>query len=253
MGKAGKLLIGGIAALIVVVGIAVVFLISNLDSIVKRAIETVGSDVAGVPVSVGSVEISLQESRGAINGLRIANPPGFGGGDAVELGTVALDLDVKNSTGELVVIKSILVDGTQVNVVQNVGGSNLKVLQDKLSSDSDTDEQPAADEGAAGTKLIIDDFQFRNGEVSLALQGVAERNAGIPDFTLTGVGRKSNGATAAEAAKQILDPLIRKSITAASGISGIEDLGEKAVETVLKDAPEEAVKGLGGLLKRDKD
>jgi len=45
---------------------------------------------------------------------------------------------------------------------------------------------------------------------------------------------------------------VRRSITAASGISGIEELGEQAVEKVLKDVPEGAAKGLGDLLKGDK-
>lgn len=252
MGKAGKLIVGGVVALILVVGIVLVFVISNLDVIVKRAIENVGTDVAGVPVSVGSVQISLKEGTGTVNGLSLGNPPGFGRGKAFELGSIALKLDVGNTSAELVTVSSVLVDGARVNVVQNASGNNLKAIQKNLASDSPGDAGDSSDDAAGGTKLIIDEFAFRNGQVSLELQGVGERRADIPDFQVTGIGRKSNGATAAEAARQILDPLVRRSITAASGISGIEELGEQAVEKVLKDVPEGAAKGLGDLLKGDK-
>lgn len=255
MGKAGKLIVGGIVALIVVIGIVLVFVISNLDSIVKRAIETVGTDVAGVPVSVGSVQISLKEGTGAINGLSLGNPPGFGRGNAFELGTIALKLDVKNTSADLVTVSSLVIDGAKVEAVQNASGNNLKVIQDNLAGEDSGSAAESADSDAAGTKIIIDDLQFRNGEVSVALQGIAERKGSIPDLSLTGIGRKSNGVSASEAAKQILTPIVRSSMQAMTGISAddLKEMGQQKLNEALKDGEAGAVKELGKFLNRGKD
>ena len=146
MGKAGKLIIGTVVVLLVVVGAALTLLITNLDAIVKRAIETVGTQVAGVPVGVGSVSISLQEGSGEIRNLSVANPRGFEKGNALELGTIALDLDVQNISAELVRLESVLVQGAKVNAIQGSGGNNLQAILDNLQSDAQT-ESSGSDSG----------------------------------------------------------------------------------------------------------
>lgn len=253
MGKAGKLIVGAIITLIIVVGIVLAFVITNLDSIVERAIETVGSDVAGVPVDVGSVRISLQEGKGEINGLSLGNPAGFPRGKAFELGKIALQLDVQNLSAELVTIKSVLVDGARVNAIQGADGNNLKAILNNLESGAPAEES-TADEGP-GTKLIIDDFRFQNGEVNLTLPAVGERTAKIPNMQLTGIGRKTNGATAGEVAKQILDPIVRRSLTAMTGISAedLKKMGREKMDDALKDGKETATRELGKFLNRGKD
>lgn len=253
MGKAGKVIIGVIAALIVLVGIALVFVVSNLDAIVERAIETIGSDVAGVPVSVGSVTISLQEGRGEVNGLSLGNPPGFGRGKAFELGKIALQLDIKNTNAELVTLSSILVDGAKVNAVQTRDGNNLKAILDNLES-GEPASRPSGDPGP-GTRLIIDDFRFQNGEVRLTLPAIGERTARIPNVQLNGIGRKANGASASEAARQILQPIVRRSVEAMTGIStdDLEKMGREKVDDMLKQGSDKASQELGRFLNRDGD
>ena len=68
-----KLLIaGGILAVILIV--AVRFLGSNLDAIVKKAITRIGPEMTGVSVDVDKVGIALADGRGEIGGLVIGNP-----------------------------------------------------------------------------------------------------------------------------------------------------------------------------------
>ena len=104
MGKVGKTLIGLFAAIVLVIGIGIYLLVSNLDEIVKTVIERAGSEVTGVAVSVASVEIDLRGGAGAINGLRIDNPDGFNSDYAMQLGRAALKINLDETTGELVVL-----------------------------------------------------------------------------------------------------------------------------------------------------
>lgn len=249
MARAGKTIVGALVGLFLLVVVVLVLLVSNLDRIVERAIETVGSRVAGVQVEVGSVNISLQEGRGSISDLSLGNPRGFERGKAIQLKTVALDLDVKNVSSELVRIESVLVDGARVNAIQGARGNNLQAILDNLRSDQPTDSGADAE---PDTKLIIEDFQFRDGELTVTLPKMPARTGRIPDIHLTGIGEQSNGVTAAQAARQILEPIMQRSISTVSGISK-EKLEGAARQQLDKALGEGAGDTLGKLLDRDKD
>ena len=75
-----------VVLLLIVVGI-VVYVARNTNSIVKHAIESIGSQYLGAPVRVGSVDISLQDGRGTLKNLEIGNPPGYAGPYALRAGS----------------------------------------------------------------------------------------------------------------------------------------------------------------------
>ena len=135
-----------------------------------------------------------------------------------------------------------------MNAIQGPDGNNLQAILDNVEAAAPADEG-AADKGP-GTKLIIDDFRFQNGEVNLTLPAIGQRTAKIPDVRLTGIGRKTNGATAGEAAKQILDPIVRRSLRAMTGISteDLQKLGREKMDDVLKEGKDKAMKELGKFL-----
>jgi len=254
MGKFFKFLLGAVVVLLIVVALLVTFVLSNLDSLVKQAIETVGTEVVGTRVGVDQVSISLEQGRGEIAGLRIANPRGFPDGDALELGQIVLDLDVQNLSAELVTLESVIVGGARVNAVQASGGNNLQTLLDTIrrSDDGGSSSSSSTDEGP-DTKLIIDEFRFEDARVSVQLAGVpGGRSATVPDVVLRDIGRKSNGVTAAEAARQILEPLVQRSMEAGIGVSR-EELEKRAREEAGKavdDAMEKGRRKLGEFLDR---
>jgi len=66
-----------LGVVVVLIGGGLVLLLSNLDGLVKTAIETYGSEAVGSQVSVGSVELNLTEGSAAIYDFSVANPPGF--------------------------------------------------------------------------------------------------------------------------------------------------------------------------------
>ena len=72
-----KVILGTVAVLLVaVVGVGV-FLMQNLDGIVKNMIEKVGSDVVNTEVRVQEVKLNLSEGSATLRGFTVANPPGF--------------------------------------------------------------------------------------------------------------------------------------------------------------------------------
>ena len=241
MSKTTKVILGLVVVLIVVVGLAVGYLVSNLDSIVKSVIEQAGTEATGVPVSVASVEISLQEGSGAINGLRIDNPPGFATDYAMQLDRAAVTLDLDSINQNPIIVKSVLVDAAKVNFEQKDTGSNLNTIMDNLNSGGeDTSTDTATGEEI---RVIIRQFDFLAAQATVTSSALSEsRQIVIPDIRLTGIGEKTSGATTSEVASQILEPVIAEAIRESLGVST-----EKIKEGLMEKAGEK----LDGLFDRD--
>ncbi|CAA7617066.1 conserved hypothetical protein [Candidatus Terasakiella magnetica] len=268
-----KLLVIGGVALTVIVG-GVVFLLSTADTFIKKIIEDVGSQAAGVKVSVGAVKISLSDGKGTISGLTVANPPGFSNDPAFKLGEISLTLDTGSLTKNPIVVKEILVAAPAVAYELGSGGSNLDVLQKNVQafaakqgggktadkSSEKSAEKPAADKGGEAKKLVIDRLAITGGQVKLAAGGIpgANTTAKLGDIVLTGIGKDSGGASAAQVAQKVLDSLVNGAIRSGASLSNMVgtmadkaktmvpgDMADKAKALIPGDAAG-AVKGLLG-------
>ena len=216
MSKAIKVLIG----VAVIVAAAVFLLIQNIDQIVESAIETVGSEVTGVSVTVDSVEISLQQGTGAIRGLLIGNPPGFKTDAAISIALAEVNLDTGSLSSDVIVVESVRVDSATVNFEQQAKGNNLQLIMDQLSSNTPSESSSTSDSGDDAIKLIVDQFDFLNATTTISVPALKQsKTVKIPNVSLSGIGRKTSGISASELAAQIIGPIVEKSMTAATGIS----------------------------------
>ena len=87
-------LTGAAGVLLILLALFLWFVYASLDSIVQTALETHGSRLTGTRVVVEDVDISPQSGEGTLRGLRIENPVGFSGSDAIRFGEVTLRIDV---------------------------------------------------------------------------------------------------------------------------------------------------------------
>ena len=220
--KALGVIIGIIVVLVLGVG---VYVVVNSGSLIKTAVETIGTEVLGVEVSLDSAEISLTEGSGELRGLTIGNPAGFGGSHAMRLGQIKLVIDVAEMSEELVVIKSVVIDKAELAIVAKGTTTNLQVIMATLDSTSTDTAEPVEDEGS-DVKLIIDKFVFSNAKTSLESDLLVDASVDIPDLNLTGIGRKEDGATIREVVKQILAPIVSSS-TQAVAAQGLDIEGAK--------------------------
>ena len=94
----GKI-IGGVFLVLILAAVgAGVYLLQNLDGIVKEVIEKVGSDVTGTNVRVDEVKIDLQGGAATLTGLTIANPAGFSEGNLFSMEAIRVIIDVASMT-----------------------------------------------------------------------------------------------------------------------------------------------------------
>jgi len=221
-----KLLIG-IGAVAAVLVIVIGLFLSNLDSIVKAAIEKYGSEAAQTKVEVGSVELSPTTGQGKLTGLRVANPEGFSSPDAFLLGMIDIQVDMQETDSNgVVVIQNIVIDKPQISFeVNDAGVANLKALTHNAQSRAQGEKQQAAankesakDSGGQETKLIVKELIISGARVEMIHSLFKDKKvaADIPAFTLRNLGEGRGGISPAELASQLLSAITQKASAAAS-------------------------------------
>jgi hypothetical protein len=230
------LLIAG-GALLLVVGAAVWFGLSRLDSLVASAIEEFGSEIAGVPVRVDSVSIQLREGRGTIYGLRAGNPEGFSASDAFSLGEITLDIDPASITSSPIVIDELTVAAPVALYEMDARGrSNFDAIRENVNrysgdSPAPSEEAPAGDSGEE-LRLTVAKFRVQDGSVTADASALHEKaepqKLDLPPLALDGIGG-SRGATPGELGKAVLDAFTRSVRDAGKGAA------KRQARTLLED------------------
>ena len=256
MGSAGKIILGIVVAVVVVVVIGVVLVFQNLDSIVKQVIEDVGSEVTGTAVRVSSVKLTVQEGRGEIYGLTIANPPGYQSSQMFSMDEVKVQIEPGSIRGPVIVIDEVLIDGARLTAEQKGTTTNVNELLDTLKARS-ADEEPAASAGPTDLRLMMEQFAFINSAGTVKTQQFGERELKIPDLRMSNLGDKSTDLTPEQLAHEMLTALIQQAQKAVGNYLGdmAKEAAAKEVTKQLDDKIGEEnrkkLEGLKSFLKKD--
>ncbi len=236
------LYIGG--ALLVVIAIGLYYLSSSLNSIVKAAVEKVGSDATQAQVRLKEVDIQIASGKGAMHGLMVGNPAGFKTEMAFNLGEISLQVDVGSVTKDMIVITEIVITSPEVTYELARGGSNIDALQRNVNAYT-AQESKGSSEG--GKKLVIENLYVRNGKVNVGVTALGGKTMTIPlpDIHLTNIGKQSGGATASQVTQQVLSAIGQSATKAATSLPDVAKLAGSAKESVT-----DAAKGAGEGLKK---
>jgi hypothetical protein len=195
------------ALLAVVVAGALFFVWTNIDRIVKAAIERYGSEAVKTAVRVSSVTIRLTKGEGAVSGLTVANPPGFSEPSAFRLGRISARINSRSLTSPVVVIDEVRIAAPEVVYeLDSTGSSNIDRIRKNL-----TGPQPEArrkeEKGSRGTekRIIINRLVIERGRINVHAAGLDERHrtVALPRIEMNGIG-KPRGALPATVAREVL-------------------------------------------------
>ena len=243
------ILIGAGVLIVVIVGVVFVF-VSNIDSIVKAAVEKYGSEATKAQVTLREVEISTTSGKGALRGLKVGNPSGFHTDSAIQLGEVSVTIDIGSLTSDTVIVKEVVIGGLQVTYEVGADGSNIDAIQKNVESyagmsSGGSSSGGAKEGGGEGTKLIIENLYVRGGKVNVSATFLKGKKLGspLPDIHLKDIGKDKGGASPAEVAKKIIDAISKGSGDAVSSLN-LDELMDSATATA-KGALD-AVKGAAG-------
>lgn len=252
-----KIAIGVVVLLLVIAGGAY-YLFSNLDSIIKAAIEKYGTAATQAEVKLDNVKLSITSGEGALNGLTVGNPKGFTTPRALSLGSISVKLDTSSVSGNgPIVIKEIDIDKPDVTYeVANSGDSNLQAIEKNAmayggaSGGGGSASSGGSSGGGQERKLVINDLYIRDGQIGISqalLQGKT-LSAPLPTIHLTNIGKDKGGASPAQVAEQVLASITTTASKVANGeltkqLGALKDAAGAGANS-LKDA---ATGGAGGV------
>jgi len=250
----------GLGILVVVLAIVLWQLYSNLDKIVARVIEDVGSEVTQTAVRVGGVDLDLLKGKAGLSLLSVANPAGYSDAHIFTLEDISVAVDVESISSNPIIIDEIVVRQPRVAYEINTRGvSNLDVLKKNVegysasraaaSGTAKEAQEPAGQEGEE-IRLIIRKLNFEGGELNAtsALRPDKPVKVKLPAFSMSNIGQSSGGATSSQVAKEVLDRLVRQAGDAAAkaGADKLADELKDKAKDKLGDKVGGALKGLLG-------
>ena len=238
----------------------------TLDSRVQENLAQTLTNLAGVPVSIASVDLSLLSGKGEITGLVVANPKGYSNKTAFEMGLVSLDLDVFSALTQPLVISTLVIEKPTVNLevrddlqsnLQEIIGTSTKRMkvagetkQEKEqpepdASDPETDESAESDstekeEKREHFRIAVRKLEIRDTRL-IASRGLdswedtidlvdMENVGGDKGYSITELGivvtRELTGHVLAQAAKRSLTDMVE---------DAVKDLGNSILESLNKN------------------
>jgi len=209
-----KVVLGAILVLLITIGFGVYYLLSNLDSLVKSAIETYGSEATQTSVRVDNVKIVLQDGSGTISGLTIGNPKGFATPNVFSLGEIATQIDLKSLSEDVPVIEHITIRAPEVFFeINEQGQNNLDKLKSNLQSGASTSSSSSsAKSGGSEPKLIIRKLIFSGGNIHARVVPLdKDYELKLPNIQMNDLGGKT-GATPSQIASQALKVLTDRAL-----------------------------------------
>ncbi len=238
----------GIPVVIIAI-IAVLFF--SVNSIIKHGVETVGPLALGTEVKIKKVNISLFSGKGELKGIRIGNPKGFHTESSFELNKVRLALNVSSLFSGKIIIDEIYIDAPEITYEKAAKGDNIKAILDNINDFAGTGgggKAKSKSEKGKSQKIQINNFILKNGKVTIsttALKG-EKLSLSLSDIHLKDIGSDKEGASVADAVKEIFEAL-NTSIagTVAGSLKSITKGVEKAADKAVGGAVDK-LKGLFG-------
>ena len=200
-----------IVLLVVAFAGAIYYVFSNLDAIVKAAIESYGSDAVKTSVRAEDVAIRLTEGVATINGLTIANPAGFTTPLAFSLGEITVDINLEKTDQTQIAIDAINIIAPEVFYEINAERKgSLNILKDNLgvgaggSGDTSADAEAKAGDSAP-VMLDIARFEFRDASLHAMVTPLNNKSF---ELKLPALVLNDMKGTPEQISRQLLDRLI---------------------------------------------
>ena len=238
-----------IAAFFALAVLALVVVYLRLGAIAKNVVESYGPKITGAPVKVGAIIVSPFSGKARVTKLVIGNPAGFHSESAFRLNDVQVRLDLKSLTGGGPLrVHEILIDGPELTFEAGTSGSNLSRIQKNVEAYSPSEPKEKAE---AQRKVEIGLVRVTNGKVTAMLPQLRQPpiEKALPDLELRDIGKKGEGATVAEAGKQIIGAMASAAVKASGGA---EELLKRGAQALGGEAGKSVDKVRGLLFKKKK-
>lgn len=245
---------------LLLLGAAVVF----QDRLIAGAIEKGGTHGTGVETRIDGVDAGLFSGRLALDGLTLAEPPGF---DAekpfLRLGSGRAKWENRSLLGDRIEVLELVLDGIEIDLERNAEGSNWGVIVANLERLSKGGGEREAEPAGGKKELAVRRLELLRIRASLRVSGLpvgdGVYSVDVPRVVLEDF--ESDGSTSETIAKlfaTVIDAILEATVAGGGNLpkellrdleKGLEGLGDDVRGEVRKQA-EKALEGLDPELKK---
>jgi hypothetical protein len=231
-----------------------------LDSGVKAAVERGGTYALGTETTLESADLSLLSGELAMEGLSIANPPGFSAAPFFAMGLADAQVDLATLGKDTIVVPRIVLADIALSVERTKAGTNYGVLLanlERLAPKEPGPEEPSEPSGEA-KKFVIQHLELRDISVSADLLPevgqLTKTSLNIPSILLEDVGTAEGGVPVSELISRVIRALLATTVQLGEGQLPAELLNDlrgqlEALGTDLegqaRDVIDQTLEGLG--------
>lgn len=192
-------------------------LVLMLPVIIKAGIQTVGSNIAGVPITVKSISLNLMTGDLEIQDLLVGNPKGYSTPHAFKLGKFHASLKPASLLSNKIILTQIEIRAVELNYETSLLNNNISDIQANVNRSLGLEEKaapakqetPKAKEAGGGKVLQIDSLELSDITVWVTVKGT---RAGVPlmapPISLRNLGTGPEGITPAGVVNDVLASLL---------------------------------------------
>jgi len=249
-----KILLGAVAIVLLLIIGGVTYLYLSLNSLVKKAVETVGPAITKTDVTLASANLSPFSGSGRLNGFFVGNPKGYEAPYALKLGSIAVSIDKGTLFKNPIVVNSIELREPQLALVGTPGGTNLQDLMQNIKSYGSSKQTPSTPSATSpsgkqqeGRKFIVKSVVISGTTLDVSLGALGQhvnQSLTLPEIRLQNLGTTSDGLSAAQLSEQILTPLINAGID-----EGIKAASKQGLIQLQQNSSQQIGNFLKGLFK----
>jgi len=242
-----KILLSLVALIVVLVAASLGYLYFSLNSLVKKAVETVGPTITKTDVRLASASLSPFSGSGKLYGFLVGNPDGFKGPFALKLGSIAVSVDKQTLLKEPIVVNSVVINAPEVMLIGTLGGTNLQKLTKNIQSSGSSSSKEEKSAPSSSKKFVVKEVVISGAKLHLAASALDQKvsqTIPLPDIHLQNIGTAGKGVSARDVALQIINPLLNEALK-----QGVTALGKQGIQQLQNQGIKELNKALPGLFK----
>jgi len=218
-----KFLLGAVALILLLLIGGVAYLYLSLNTLVKKAIETVGPAITRTDVTLVSANLSPLSGSGKLSGFVVGNPKGYSAPYALRLGSISLSVDKETLLKDPIVVNSIVIRDPQLALIGTPGGTNLQEIMRNIKSYGASKEKSAPPSPSASPsgknsdskKFVVKSVIISGAKVDVVLGAFGQsvnQALTLPEIRLQNLGSDGKGLSASQISEQIFTPLINAAI-----------------------------------------
>ena len=206
--------------LVGVIGLlALAFVSLSLNALVKGGIETMGSRILGVPVTLEDVNVTLlsgSSMHAGLTGLVVNNPEGYETSSAVSLPEIQIKVDWNSLLTDTVTVEEVLIVKPAVTFEWSLRGSNLATIHENVKrntgsgSDDDQEKDAEPEERQEFDKSVhVKKVTVKDAIINVSFVGGQSEvtQLPLPDLELRDIGNPSGGTTFSQASALIFEQI----------------------------------------------